>query len=173
MNSIIGNRGERATGACDFGLAARSKKKRIGGVTVLKLAVTLAMYAALISVSSADQAYLGEKELRDLIAGNTVHGQGLQRGILFETFYDLNGTWRLEQSGTSLSGTWWIRSDGVVCVVSMAGESCSAIRKNDDGTYDLVSDGQPRAKWFKVTTGNALAARTTAGRGNLVSERHG
>ena len=108
---------------------------------MLKLAVTLAIYAALISVSSADQAYLGEKELRDLIAGNTVHGQGLQSGTQFQSFYDPNGKWRLEQSGTSLSGTWWIKSDGVLCVVSMAGESCSAIRKNDDGTYDLLSDG--------------------------------
>ena len=139
---------------------------------MLKLAVTLAIYAALISVSSADQAYLGEKELRDLIAGNTVHGQGLQSGTQFQSFYDPNRTWRLEQSGTSLSGTWWIKSDGVLCVVSMAGESCSAIRKNDDGTYDLVSDGKPRAKWFKVTTGNALVRRTAAGRGNLISEWH-
>jgi dienelactone hydrolase len=144
-------------------LAALSKKKGIGGVAMLKLAMTLAIYAALISVSSADQAYLGEKELRDLIGGNTVHGQGLQRGIPFEAFYDPNGTWRLNQSGTSLSGTWWIKSDGVLCVVSMAGESCSAIRKNDDGTYDLLSNGQPRAKWFKVTTGNALVAARPAG----------
>jgi dienelactone hydrolase len=144
-------------------LAARSKKKRIGRVTMLKLAATLAIYAAFISVSSADQAYLGEKELRDLIVGNTVQGQGLQRGILFEAFYDLNGTWRLEQSGTSLSGTWWIRSDGVVCVVSMAGESCSAIQKNDDGTYDLVSDGKPRAKWLKVTAGNSLSGARPPG----------
>ena len=106
---------------------------------MLKLAATLAIYAALISVSSADQAYLGEKELRDLIVGNTVYGQGLQRGILFEAFYDPNGTWRMEQSGTSLSGTWWIKSDGALCVISMAGESCSAIRNNDDGTYDLVT----------------------------------
>ena len=130
---------------------------------MLRLAVTLAIYAALISVSSADQAYLGEKELRDLIAGNTVHGQGLQSGTQFQSFYDPNRTWRLEQSGTSLSGTWWIKSDGVLCVVSMAGESCSVIRKNDDGTYDLVSDGKPRAKWFKVTTGNALVAARPPG----------
>ena len=163
MRSIIGKRGEREPAHAFPGSAARSKKKHIGGVTVLKLAVILAIYAALISVSSADQAYLGEKELRDLIVGNTVHGQGLQRGIQFQAFYDPNGTWRLEQSGTSLSGTWWIRSDGVVCVVSMAGESCSAIRKNDDGTYDLVSDGKPRAKWFKVTAGNSLSAARPPG----------
>jgi dienelactone hydrolase len=130
---------------------------------MLKLAVTLAIYAALISASSADQAYLGEKEARDLIAGNTVHGQGLQSGTQFQSFYDLNGKWRLQQSGTSLSGTWWIKSDGVLCVVSMAGESCSVIRKNDDGTYDLLSNGQPRAKWLKVTTGNALAAARPPG----------
>ena len=78
MRSIIGKRGEREPAHAFPGSAARSKKKRIGGVTVLKLAVILAIYAALISVSSADQAYLGEKELRDLIVGNTVHGQGLQ-----------------------------------------------------------------------------------------------
>src|SRR5215472_8566314 len=124
---------------------------------MLKLVVMLAIFGALISASHADQAYLGEKEIRDLIAGNTVHGQGLQSGIQFQSFYDLNGRWRMEQSGTSLSGTWWIKSDGVLCVISMAGESCSAIHKNDDGTYDLVSDGKPRAKWLRVTTGNALA----------------
>src|SRR5262245_12103361 len=101
---------------------------------MLKLAATLAIYAALISVSSAEQAYLGEKELRDLIVGNTVHGRGLQSGTQFQSFYDPSGRWRLEQSGTSLSGNWWIKSDGVLCVVSMAGESCSAIRKNADGT---------------------------------------
>ena len=132
-------------------------------VTILKLAATVAIYAALISVSAADQAYLGEKELRDLIIGNTVHGQGTQRGTMFETFYDPNGTWRLEQSGTSLSGNWWIKSDGALCVTSMAGESCSAIRKNDDGTYDLVSDSKPRAKWFKVSTGNSLSGARPAG----------
>jgi len=123
---------------------------------MLKLVVMLAIFGALISVSHADQAYLGEKELRDLIAGNTVQGRGLQSGVQFESFYDSNGRWRLEQSGTSLSGTWWIKSDGLLCVVSMAGESCSAIRKNDDGTYDLLSDGRRRAKWLKVTTGNSL-----------------
>ena len=130
---------------------------------MLKLAAALAIYAALISASSADQAYLSEKEIRDLIAGNTVHGQGLQSGTQFQSFYDLNGRWRLEQSGTSLSGTWWIKSDGALCVISMTGESCSAIRKNDDGTYDLLSDGQPRAKWLKVTTGNALVAARPPG----------
>ncbi len=145
------------------GLAAGSKKNTYRGVAMLKLAATLVIYAALISVSSADQAYLGEKELRDLIAGNTFHGQGLQCGTQFQSFYDLNGRWRLEQSGTSLSGTWWIKSDGFLCVVSMAGESCSAIRKNDDGTYDLLSDGQPRAKWLKVTAGNALAGARPPG----------
>ena len=130
---------------------------------MIKLAMTLAIYAALISVSRADQAYLGEKEVRELIAGNTVHGQGLQSGTQFQSFYDLNGRWRLEQSGTSLSGTWWIKSDGVLCVMSMAGESCSTIRKNDDGIYDLLSDGKPRAKWLRVTPGNALAAARPPG----------
>src|SRR5262249_50231715 len=130
---------------------------------MLKLAATVVIVAVLISASGADQAYLDEKELRDLIAGNTVHGQGLQSGTQFQSFYDVNGRWRLEQSGTSLSGTWWIKSDGFLCVVSMAGESCSAIRKNDDGTYDLVSDGQARAKWLKLTTGNALAAARPPG----------
>jgi dienelactone hydrolase len=163
MRSIIGKRGEREPAHAIPELAAGSKKNTCRGVTMLKLAVTLAIYAALISVSSADQAYLGEKELRDLIVGNTVHGQGMQREILFEAFHGPNGTWRLEQSGTSLSGTWWIRSDGVLCVVSMAGESCSAIRKNDDGTYNLVSDGKPRAKWFKVTGGNSLSGARPPG----------
>jgi dienelactone hydrolase len=144
-------------------LVALSKKKCLGRVAMLRLAATLAIFSALISVSSADQTYLGEKELRDLIVGNTVHGQGLQREIQFRSFYDPNGTWRLEQSGTSLSGTWWIKSDGALCVVSMAGESCSAIRKNDDGTYDLVSDGKPRAKWLRVTTGNSLAGARPPG----------
>jgi hypothetical protein len=61
------------------------------GVAMLRLAAILAIFSALISVSSADQAYLGEKEVRDLITGNTVHGQGLQRGTRFQSFYDLNG----------------------------------------------------------------------------------
>ena len=60
---------------------------------MLKLAATLAIYAAFISVSSADQAYLGEKELRDLIAGNTVHGQGLQSGTQFQSFLRLE--WKM------------------------------------------------------------------------------
>jgi hypothetical protein len=67
---------------------------------MFRLAATLAIFAALISVCSADQAYLGEKEVSDLIAGNTVHGQGLQSGTQFQSFYDLNGRWRLEQSGS-------------------------------------------------------------------------
>jgi dienelactone hydrolase len=82
----------------------------------------------------------------------------LQRGTEFQSFYDPNGRWRLKQPGTSLSGIWSTKSDGALCVVSIAGESCSTIRKNDDGTYDLFSDGKPRAKWFRVTTGNALAS---------------
>jgi dienelactone hydrolase len=163
MHSIIGKKGEREPTPAILGLVALSKKKRVGGVAMLKLAATLAIYAALISVSSADQAYLGEKEVRDLIAGNTVHGQGLPRGIQFRLFYDPNGRWRLEQSGTSLSGTWWIKSDGALCVISMAGESCSAIRKNDDDTYQLVTGGKPRAKWLRVTNGNALAGARAPG----------
>jgi dienelactone hydrolase len=130
---------------------------------MLKLAATLAIYAALISVSSADQAVLGEKELHELIAGNTVHGQSLQSGIQFQSFYDLNGKWRMEQSGTSLSGPWWIKSDGSLCVISIAGESCSAVRKNDDGTYELVRGGKPRAKWVRVINGNALAGARPPG----------
>lgn len=104
MHPLIGERGEREPADAIPRLAELSKKKPGGGVTMLRLAATLAIYAALISVSSADQAYLGEKEVRDLIAGNTVHGRGLQRGIQFQSFYDLNGKWRMEQSGTSLSG---------------------------------------------------------------------
>jgi dienelactone hydrolase len=130
---------------------------------MFRLAATLAIFAALISVCSADQAYLGEKEVSDLIAGNTVHGQGLQSGTQFQSFYDLNGRWRLEQSGASLSGTWRIKSDGTLCVVSMAEESCSAIRRNDDGTYDLLSDGRPRAKWLRVTGGNSLTGVRSTG----------
>jgi dienelactone hydrolase len=123
---------------------------------MLKLAATLAIYAALASVSKADEAYLGETGVRNLITGNTVHGQGLQRGAEFRSFYDPNGRWRLEQRGASLSGTWWTKSDGALCVLSIAGQSCSAIGKNDDGTYELLSDGNPRARWLSVTSGNAL-----------------
>ena len=123
---------------------------------MLRLSAILAIYAALISVSHAEQSYLGEAEVRELITGNTVHGQGSQRGTEFRSFYDSNGKWRLEQPGTSLTGTWWTKSDGDLCVLSIAGQSCSAIRKNDDATYDLFSDGKPRAKWLRVTTGNAL-----------------
>jgi dienelactone hydrolase len=163
MQLIIGKKDKHEPAHAISGLVAVSKKKRIGGATMLKLAGTLAIYAVLMSVSSADQAYLGEKVVRDLISGNTVQGQGLPRGMQFQSFYDLSGKWRLEQSGTSLSGTWWIKSDGVLCVVSIAGESCSAIRKNDDGTYDLFSGGKPRAKWLSVTNGNSLAGARPPG----------
>jgi dienelactone hydrolase len=123
---------------------------------MLKLIGMLAIFGAVISASHAEPSYLGEAEVRELITGNTVHGQGSQRGTEFRSFYDSNGKWRLGQPGTSLTGTWWTKSDGALCVLSIAGQSCSTIRKNDDGTYDLFSDGKPRAKWLGVTTGNAL-----------------
>jgi dienelactone hydrolase len=132
-------------------------------VTRLKLAATLAIYAALLSVSRAEQSHLSETEVRNLISGNTVYGEGLQRGTAFQSFYDTNGRWRLEQPGTSLSGTWWTKLGGTLCTVSIAGESCSTIRKNDDGTYELMRDGKPRAKWLRVTTGNALRGVRPAG----------
>jgi hypothetical protein len=95
---------------------------------MLKLAATLAIYATLVSVPRAEQSYLSETEVRNLISGNTVHGEGLQRGTAFQSFYDPNGRWRLEQPGTSLSGTWWNKLDGTLCTVSIAAESCSSIR---------------------------------------------
>ena len=127
------------------------------------LMATLTIYVATYSASNGAQSLLDANELRELIVGNTVQGQGLQRETQFQSFYGPNGTWRLEQSGTSLSGTWWIKSDGALCVISMAGESCSVVRKNDDGTYDLLSDGKPRAKWLKLTAGNALLGARRAG----------
>jgi dienelactone hydrolase len=130
---------------------------------MLKLAATLAIYATLVSVPRAEQSYLSETEVRNLISGNTVHGEGLQRGTAFQSFYDPNGRWRLEQPGTSLSGTWWTKLDGTLCTVSIAAESCSTIRKNDDGTYQLMRDGKPRAKWLRITSGNALARARPAG----------
>ena len=130
---------------------------------MLKPAATLAVLAALLSVSRAEQSHLSETEVRTLISGNTVHGEGLQRGTAFQSFYDPNGRWRLEQPGTSLSGTWWTKLDGTLCTVSIAGESCSTIRKNDDGSYELIRGGKPRAKWLRITNGNALRAVRPAG----------
>jgi dienelactone hydrolase len=131
-------------------------------IPIRTLVTTLAFCATAYSASNGAQAHLEAKELRELIVGNTVHGQNL-RGILFKSFFDPNGTFFTEFAGTLLTGTWTIRSDGTLCLTNVVANPCGPIRKSTDGTYDRVTDGTSRAKWLKVTAGNSLVSASALG----------
>jgi dienelactone hydrolase len=126
------------------------------GILIARLLSTLAICAVSYPVSSEAQAYLGAKELRELIVGNTIHSQGLPRGHATKAFVDPSGKFLFEISGSIINGTWKIKEDGAFCV-TIAGETCSRVQNVADGTYTRFLDGIPRARWLKVTPGNALS----------------
>ena len=125
-------------------------------VPVRTLATTLFFCSAAYSASHGAQAHLDAKELRELIVGNTIHSEGLPRGYETKAFVDPSGKFLFEISGSIINGTWKIKEDGVFCV-AIAGETCSRVQKIADGTYTRLVDGIPRARWLKVTPGNALS----------------
>lgn len=131
-------------------------------VPIRTLVTTVAFCAAAYSASNAAQAHLDAKELRELIVGNTVHGENLRR-IPFKSFFDPNGTFFTEFAGMLLTGTWTIRSDGTLCLTTVVGNPCGPIRESADGTYERIADGTPPAKWLKVTAGNSLVSASALG----------
>jgi dienelactone hydrolase len=127
-----------------------------------KVTATLAISVAAYCAAASGQAFLGAKELNTLIVGNTLHSQNLQRGYATKAFVDPSGKFLFEISGSIINGTWRIKADGAFCV-TIAGESCSRVQKNADGSYTRIQDGVPRAKWLKVTPGNALSIASPPG----------
>jgi len=144
----------------------RSKRNTHTGILIGSLMATLSICALSHSASSGAQGYVDAKELRELIVGNTIHSQDLQRGYATKAFVDPSGKFLFEISGSIVNGTWRIREDGAFCV-AIAGESCSRVQKVGDGTYSRIADGVAKAKWLKITPGNALSI--TAPPGETVS----
>ena len=114
--------------------------------------------------ASEAQVHLDAAELRELIVGNTVHGQNLQ-GMPFKQFFHPNGTFVTEFSGTLLNGTWTITSDGTLCLANLANPAnpCAVIRKSADGTFERIAAGISPARWLKVTAGNSLVSASALG----------
>jgi dienelactone hydrolase len=132
-------------------------------VRIHTLVAIVAFCAAAYSVSNGAQAHLDQRELRELIVGKTIHGENLQ-GMPFKQFFDPNGTFFTEFAGTLLSGTWTIRSDGTLCLTSVAANLCAEVQKSADGTYERVAYGRPPAKYLKVTAGNSLVSASALGK---------
>jgi len=133
-------------------------------IPIRTLVTTLAFCAAAHSPSNGAEAHLDAKELRELIVGNTVHGENLRR-MPFKQFFDSNGTFFTEFAGMLLTGTWTIRSDGSLCLTNLANPAnpCAVIRKSADGTYERIAAGVPPARWLKVTAGNSLVSASALG----------
>jgi dienelactone hydrolase len=132
-------------------------------VAIRSLATTVALCAIAYSASNGAQAHFEANELRELIIGNTVHGENL-RGISFKQFFDPSGLFVTEFAGMVLTGTWTIRSDDSLCLTTVATPTnCGVIRKGAGDTYERVTDGTLRARWLKVTTGNSLASASALG----------
>lgn len=121
-------------------------------------------WAQQAKASNEAQAHLDATELRELIVGNTVHGQNL-RGMPFKQFFDSSGAFFTEFAGTLLTGTWTIGSDGTLCLTNLANPAspCAVIRKSADGTYERIAVGISPARWLKVTTGNSLVSASALG----------
>src|SRR4026209_933874 len=111
-------------------------------MSIRVLAATLVFCAAAHSPSNGAQADLDAKELRELIVGNTVHGENLRR-MPFKQFFDSNGTFFTEFAGMVLTGTWTIGSNGTLCLTNLANPAnpCAVIRKNADGTDERIAAG--------------------------------
>ena len=133
-------------------------------VSIRALLVILAFCSGAYSTSDGAQVHLDARELHELIAGNTVHGQNL-RGVPFRQFFDPRGTFFTEFAGMLLTGTWTIGSNGTLCLTNLANPAspCAVIRKSDDGTYERIADGTPPARWLKVSAGNSLASAAALG----------
>lgn len=133
-------------------------------VPIRTLLATLAFCAAAHSPSNGAEAHLDARELRELIVGNTVHGENLKR-MPFKQFFDSSGTFFTEFAGMLLTGTWTIGANGTLCLTNLANPAnpCAVIRKSADGTYERIAAGVPPARWLKVTAGNSLASASALG----------
>jgi len=95
---------------------------------------------------------LDASAVRKLITGNTANGM-TPNGATMKNYFSPDGSLVRQMGDKIMQGTWSVNDDGTQCVTGVPG-GCAKIVRNDDGTYDRVTDGAGiRLRWTSIVNG--------------------
>jgi len=142
---------------------------------LVPLIVALSLLPITVAVAESGNALKG-KEIKALIAGNTVEGhrrkpgrgllETVQQAVTFRTYFSADGQLVETSRGGPQSagdvpahGNWQVKK-GKLCIqfsdslTDVGKQKCYRVRAKGNGTYELLKGGKLNRTWDRVLPGN-------------------
>ena len=111
----------------------------------------LSTIAFIFSVPVLAGTPLSGKQVKQLVSGNSVEAHSNAKGFDFKVYFAPDGSAVSEVKGKTHKGAWRITDSGKHCIQwTTQKENCAQVVDMDDGTYNRMEEGYPRAVWKKI-----------------------